>query len=89
MGDRRDDTVRIYVIDSCQSLTLACPFISEQFVAFLAAAFEGAHCVPAEVITAAIVLQAFIDVWVEKTRECTALVKAQLSPHASERQLVW
>ena len=62
MGDRRDNTVRIYVIDSCQSLTLACPFISEQFVAFLAAAFKGAHCVPAEVITAAIVLQAFVDV---------------------------
>lgn len=59
---RTDDTC---VTVSGQSLTLACPFISEQFVAFLAAAFEGAHRVPAEVIAASVVLQAFVDVCVK------------------------
>lgn len=56
-------------MDSCHSLTLACPFISEQFVALLAAAFKGAHGVPAEVIAASVVLLAFVDVWVEKIKE--------------------
>lgn len=60
MGGPRD--TRTCVSDSCQALTLACPLISEQFVAFLAAAFKGAHCVPAEVIAASVVLLAFVDV---------------------------
>lgn len=47
---------------------MACPFIGEQLVAFLTAAFEGAHCVPAEVIAAAVVLLAFINVWVEEIK---------------------
>lgn len=51
------------MIVSCPSLTLACPFIGEQFVALLTAAFEGAHRVPTEVITASVVLLAFVDVW--------------------------
>lgn len=42
---------------------LACSFISEQLVTFLTAAFEGAHCVPAEVITASVVFLAFIYVF--------------------------
>ena len=56
-------------MDRCQSLTLACPFIGEQFVALLATAFEGAHGVPAEVIAASVVLLALVDVCVEEIKE--------------------
>lgn len=35
-------------------------------MAFLTAAFKGAHCVPAEVIAASVILLAFVDVWVRK-----------------------
>lgn len=48
---------------------MACALVGEQLVAFLAAAIEGAHRVPAEVIAAAVVLLAFVDVWVEKQKE--------------------
>lgn len=51
------------------SLTLARPFVGQKFVALLAAALEGAHCVPAEVIAAAVVLQAFVNVWERKNKE--------------------
>lgn len=44
------------------SLTLTRPFISEKFVALLAAAFKRSHCVTAEVVAASVVLQALIDV---------------------------
>lgn len=44
------------------SLTLTRPFISEKFVALLAAAFKRSHCVTAEVVAASVVLQAFINV---------------------------
>lgn len=64
-----DGRAWIRVIDSCQSLTLARPFICEQLVAFLAAAFEGAHRVAAEVVAASVVLLALVDVWVEKIQE--------------------
>lgn len=37
-------------------------------MAFLAAAFEGAHRVPAEVIAASVVLLAFVNVWKEKQK---------------------
>lgn len=60
------DMVRLAVIDSPWLLTLASPLVCEQLVALLAAAFEGADRVAAEVITAAVVFLAFIDVWVEK-----------------------
>lgn len=42
---------------------LTCPFISEKLVAFLAAALEGTNCVSAKVITASVVLLAFINVF--------------------------
>lgn len=48
---------------AASSLTLTCPFIRQKFVAFLAAALEGAHRIPAEVVAAAVVLQAFVNVW--------------------------
>lgn len=78
-----------------QSLTLARPFISEQFVAFLAAAFEGAHRVPAEVIAASVVLQAFVDVWVkvkvvrerDRESETTTNVRILTSIHLIPQQL--
>lgn len=61
--------VLLLTYEVASSLTLACPFISQKFVAFLAAALEGAHCVPAEVIAAAVVLQAFINVCKRKTKK--------------------
>lgn len=48
----------------CRSLTLARPFVGEQLVAFVTAALEGAHRVPAELITAAVVFLAFVNVCV-------------------------
>lgn len=44
-------------------LTLAVPLVDEQFVAFLAAALEAAHRVPADVVAATIVEPALVDVW--------------------------
>lgn len=88
-GGRTDDTC---VTVSGQSLTLACPFISEQFVAFLAAAFEGAHRVPAEVIAAAVVLQAFVDVCVKVKvvieREVTKVRRERSDVHTTSSRLV-
>lgn len=37
-------------------------------MAFLAAALKGAHSVSAEVVTASVILLAFIDVWAEKMK---------------------
>lgn len=51
------------------SLTLTRPFISEKFVALLAAALKRSHCVTAEVVAASIVLQALIDVWGKKVKK--------------------
>lgn len=44
-------------------LTLAVPLVYEQLVALLAAALEAAHRVPADVVTAAVVEPALVDVW--------------------------
>lgn len=63
------------------SLTLACPFVRQELVAFLAAALEGAHCVPAEVIAAAVVLQALVNVW--KTKPKRMLEKAHKAMQAA------
>ena len=60
--------------DSRQSggqLTLAGALVSEELVALLAAALKGAHCVFAEMVTAAVIerLLAFIYVCMERGRE--------------------
>lgn len=44
-------------------LTLAVPLVYEQLVALLAAALEAAHRVPADVVTAAVVEPALVNVW--------------------------
>lgn len=44
-------------------LTLAVPLVDEQLVALLAAALEAAHRVPADVVAAAVVEPALVDVW--------------------------
>jgi len=41
---------------------LAGPFICEQFIAFLAAALKAANRVSAEMVTAAVVYQALVNV---------------------------
>lgn len=42
---------------------MAVPLVDEQFVALLAAALEAAHRVPADVVAAAVVEPALVDVW--------------------------
>lgn len=42
---------------------LAGPFICEEFIAFLAAAFKAANRVSAEMVTATIVYQAFVNIF--------------------------
>ena len=62
--------------DECQSLTLAGALIGKEFVSLLAAALETAHRVSAEVITAPVILQAFVDVCRERgqrVKNCTAM----------------
>lgn len=44
-------------------LTLAAPLVDEQLVALLAAALKAAHRVPADVVAAAVVEPALVDVW--------------------------
>lgn len=50
-------------------LTLAVPLIDEKLIALLAAAFEAAHCVAANVVTAPIVQAALIYVWGGRAKE--------------------
>lgn len=49
-------------------LTLAVPFIDEKLIALLAAAFEAAHCVAANVVTAPVVQATLVYVWGSKAK---------------------
>ena len=49
-------------------LTLAVPLVDEKLIALLAAAFEAAHRVAANVVTAPVVQAALIYVWGSRTK---------------------